>query len=247
MKNCSCSLCLPSPRACLPPLSHPVTRAFLFQAEQRWSVRAPGKKRCTAAEHLQRTSLTYFSDVHLRTPLPPLPPPWSTRPMPVVMGSVLFPQALLRLVTLSAIGLPLAKSFRTVKYFAHELQFWQGIILVILPPLHISLPRALMRVLTSLLPCSRAPRTLARCDARLVCLLLVFCPPSDPGERLSSCPTIGSFLQNSWWKMFLMPNMHWMIHLYARGCWLHQGPATDFWGTTFLYGSNKNLLILFFF
>lgn len=104
-----------------------------------------------------------------------------------------------------------------------------------------------MTVLTSLLPCSRAPRTLARCDARLVCLLLVFCPPSDSGERLSSCPTIGSFLQNSWWKMFLMPNMHWMTHLYAQGCWLHQGAATDFWGTTFLYRSNMNLLILFFF
>lgn len=223
MKNCSRSLFLPSPRACLPALSQPIPRAFLLQAEQSWHVPAPSKK---PAEHLRRTSPYPFS-----SPASSL----GARPVPAVWGPVLVPRALLRSVDAEC-----HRPFQVV-LCCEMFCSWTSVLTVnnfdnvvtwaSFAPLHVSLPGALMTVLTSLLPCTPAPWH----SYPLVCLLLVVCSLRSrrPGERLSSCPTTGSFLQSSSWKMVLMPNMlHWPTHLYAQRCWLHQGAAMDFWGTT---------------
>lgn len=147
MKNCSGSVSLPGPRARLPALSHPIPRAFRFQADL---LRHPARNRAL------RPSISH---VHLRTPLPPLPPLRGTRVMPIFRESGLFPWEKVIFCWLINTKHHRPPSCQIV--LNHNMPCsWTSVLavnncdnfvtLANFVPLPVSLPGALMRVLTSL-------------------------------------------------------------------------------------------------
>lgn len=153
MKNCSGSVSLPGPRARLPALSHPIPRAFRFQA---------GLFGHPARNRALRPSISH---VHLRTPLPPRLLSGAPESCPS-LGSPGFSHGkrLLRLINTKRHRPP---SCQIVLY--HNMPCSWTLVLAVnncdnfvtsanFVPLPVSLPGALMRVLTSLLACTRATR-----------------------------------------------------------------------------------------